>query len=160
MIPANTRKQLGQLSDLYVNAYALIQKGVRSDRSIHELLKALQLFKEEKLEGVVLPLPSGDKPSPVERRAEFVRRLADEGGDVLFREFTERLTGFARNRLAERDISSFRVLVSYGRRYFSRGRSVGEHTLEQLEKALAEYGLYLDMSEKEVENVFGPSSPD
>jgi hypothetical protein len=52
---ADTRQQgwLARLATLFATAITLIQKGVRSDRMAETLLNALQLFKENRLAGVV-----------------------------------------------------------------------------------------------------------
>ncbi len=158
MHPAETRKPLFDVTDLFVTAYDLIRKDVRSERSIHELVRALQLFKENRLEGVVLHEATGEVPVPTERRKAFAERVRQEGEDVLFREFQERLTTYARNRIPHQGIRSFRYLLIERRQVLADVWGLGPKTMDQVESALSEYGLYFQMSPQEIDHIFGSAN--
>ena len=152
--PANTRT-LKRLADLFVGAYELISKEKRSNRSIDEVLLALQLFKEGKLEGVVC-LSGDDVQSPLlKARAEFKRRLASQGEASIWREFLLLVSQRARTAFRYAQVRSFRELLEWGD--LRNLRNVGAETYKEIEDILTRlYGLYSDMSKSEIEEVFGP----
>ncbi len=166
-LPSNVVFTLKKLTDLFVMAYELITRGQRKERCVQELIFALELFRDNKLEGVVLFEGDDSMTEGARRRAEFKKRLTAEGPDLLWREFLERIPRFAQKRIrelsryriedGEKPFDSFRDLImskdSVGMPEFYASRGI----LKKVEEALSVYGLYRKMSKAEVEAIFGPA---
>jgi|SRR3989339_474104 len=149
-----------RLAKLYVCAHELIQKEARSGDSVEELLRALQLFKEEKLDGIVLPLPS-NTPSPLmKRRNEFIARVRELGHDAVYREFLNELSVAMQNRITLREATSFPELltiVSNRAEYRQRLADTcgwGKLSSKKIHEALRRRGLDENMTLNEIEHIF------
>ena len=149
-------KNLARLTELFMVAYELIRKEDCEERSVQELFHALELFKEGKLEGTLLPQAPDLLTEPARRRLEFQARLETELEPVVWGEFLQKLPARARNVLARCEIFSFERLVRERELLFARG--MGEGTYRKVQEALGAYGLYLMMGNKEIEAIFGPKT--
>ena len=149
------KEELLKLTDAYIVAYGLMKEGQRSPRMVKELIDALELFADNRLEGFIVPHSGDMKSVATLRREEFKSRLGKVGHDSVFREFLERLTPYARNRLVERGVGSFKALLSMQRLELQKEARIGLDTLNQYDRALAEDGLYLEMSDAELKVIFG-----
>ena len=166
-LPSNVAFTLKKLTDLFVIAYEVITRGQRKERCIQELLFALELFRDNKLEGVVLAHGDDSMTEGARRRAEFKKRLTAEGTDLLWREFLERIPKIAQNRIkeisryrikdGEPPFDSFRDLIANKDSVGMSEFYAGQGTTEKVEEALGVFGLYLRMSKAEVEAIFGPA---
>lgn len=147
---------LSQFTDLFIAAYERVKKDRHSKESLNELFGALSLFSEGRLRGYILPLEKEGKPIGAMRREEFKTRLQSEGHDILWREFCERVSNFTRNRLKSLRLSTLRELAGFRRSELTSTVWLGQGTLKEIEDALFVYGLYIDMTEEELVNIFGP----
>ena len=165
-LPTNIAFTLKKLTDLFVMAYELITRGQRKRRCVQELIFALELFRDNKLEGIVLAHGDDSMTEGAKRRAEFKKRLTAEGPDLMWREFFERIPKIAQNRIKEvsryriedgKPPYSFRDLIASKDSVGMSEFYAGQGTTEKVEEALSVFGLYLHMSKAEVEAIFGPA---
>ncbi len=153
---------------LVADATILINRLARPREMIEALLRALQLFKEGRLGGVLasdqhfeLNKIGGKNTAGIEqRRARFKERLATFGLELVTNEFLTRLPKRARRALVDYDGRFFTslpelVLAQPGLETESlRRKNFGVQSLTVLEAALDELGLYIGMSLEEVADAF------
>lgn len=153
------------LFDLMEQAARLIREGSRHPMQVAELEAALQMFKEGKLDGVVLKLPTDKLTPAAERRAALKLRIAAEGSDLVWREFLERLTTIARNRIVrDASITSLEQLLRWWSIDDNDGSSgnvlwgLMHKSVAVTTQTLRVYGLYPRMTKEEIDYIFSPST--
>lgn len=161
-------EKLVRLAVLMADAVIVVNKGSRSEGMIGSLLKALQLFKENRL-GEVLPemLKSETKTPPssrLARREEFKKRLENLGLAVITSEFYSKLPTVARNALCDHSRAprfSLAQIVLGEKHYWGADlrRGIGKISRAKIEGVLDEWGLYIGMSVDEVVECLGTIPP-
>ncbi len=164
---ANTRQDKPFVADerllaftkLSLTAAQLIQQGARSEESFKALMRVLQLFKENRLF-----LEGSDHVSKQLIMAEINCHGEVSVLETLLEDLPPRVAaacsrGFS-HMFGRRDWRSnphaLREIVHFSPRQLVKCRGVGPETISQLERALSRKGLRLGMSEKAIEETFGP----
>lgn len=141
--------RLARLSNLSLQAAVLTAQDKRESGMVDHLLKALQLFKENRLGHVFPFVPEGD----LDARKRFRDKIERFGEARAYRDFIRNLSG---KGFAEFPNMSFRELVSKGRWELLRMKGFGDGSLARFELALNAEGLHVAMTPDEIEICFGP----
>jgi len=151
-------KLAGQMADLVVTAVEYVAAGKRDSAATERIMRALQLFKENRLGDVLSFCLTEEGKSPLartfsSRREAFKAELRQLGEAKAEANFYDGLPTRARNWFQRIPL---REIVSSTENYRIKRNCRGSVALADLEKALAVKGLTLDMSDTEIENCFGP----
>lgn len=151
-------KLVGQMADLAATAVEYVAAGKRNVAATERIMKALQLFKENRLGDVLSFCLAEEGKSPLgktfrSRRESFKEELRALGEAKTERNFYDGLPTRARNWFQN---TPLRDMVSSAENYRIKRNCRGSVALADLEKALAVKGLTLDMSDAEIEDCFGP----
>jgi hypothetical protein len=160
---ANTSKRQGKnevlatLASLSANAVDLINKGKREPEMVEKLLKALQLFKENRL-GDAVPNPDPAILLEQKRRRERFFRVEKrkfdhdpKGVPLAVLRISWRASACAVKASALPDSLRDIVKLTEDQIY----RLVGLNTMKEFKQLLAEHGMYFAMTEEHIREAFG-----
>lgn len=150
--------QTQRLAALSKDALSNLIEGKRTSEMTQQLLRALQLYKENQL-GEVLSFSIPEERSAINqvqliRRRAFAERIRRYGEREVTRQFAQSLSGRIRNVLDRAGLRD--ILHMTPEAVVRRAKGLGRISLPKLEQALYLEGLCLGMSYSEIEEVFGP----